>query len=209
MIPPSGSGIRRPGRPWPCFRGTPRPWDGLAFSPDGRTLATGSWDGKVLLWDMSTRQSRVLTEGPGVHKLAFSPDGRTLAMVHQKAPPILWDMDAEKPRAVLLGHRGDANHLRFLPDGKTLATAGMDQTVRIWDAASGQELICLTGHQARVNSVAFSPDGRTLASVDHKGAILLWRAGVERQFERVSRPGRRVSRTQDLHGLEWDILEQR
>ena len=161
----------------PRFWGIPRAWADWRSAPMAGSWPPAGVDGRIFLWDLRplarAGSSRPVT---GSTSWLFRPTGETLASVYQRAPARLWDIATWQTRTVLLGHRGDANHLAFSPDGKTLATAGMDQTVRLWDAASGQELLCLTGHEARVNAVAFSPDGRTLASVDHAGAIRLWRA---------------------------------
>ncbi len=153
----------------------------LAFSPDGRLLASGSLDaGKpghpnVILWDAASHQRLAILEGHAgwVRSVAFSPDGRLLATASDDGTARLWDVAEQKTRAVLEGHATQVNSIVFSPDGRLLATGSRDATVRLWDVATGRALATLSD-DGNVFAVAFSPDGSQLASVNEEGAIKLW-----------------------------------
>ncbi|WP_438493858.1 nSTAND1 domain-containing NTPase [Streptomyces asiaticus] len=148
----------------------------VAFSPDGYTLATGSDDGTVWLWDPATgRTRRALTGHNGaVRAVAFNPDGHTLATGSDDGTVRLWDPATGRTRRALTGHNGAVRAVAFNPDGHTLATSSADRTVRLWDPATGRTRRALTGHNGAVRAVAFSPDGHTLATSSADRTVRLW-----------------------------------
>ena len=178
--PRTGREIRQLQGPQPVHGGL-----GLAFSPDGKTVAAGfGWkDPLILLWDTGTwKQLRAIHgHSLGVLGLVFSPDGRFLASASADETLGLWDVATGGEIRRLNVKGGWVNNVSFSPDGKTLVSGCQDGAVREWEAASGRELRVL-GEKRRpdnvndggVNSLAFSPDGRTLAYTDQGSAIRLW-----------------------------------
>ena len=158
--------------------------ESTAFSPDGRTIASGSEDGTMRLWETASgRQLRVLAgHGDTVSSVAFSPDGRTIASGSEDGTMRLWETASGRQLRVLAGHGDTVSSVAFSPDGRTIASGSDDDTVRLWDAASGRALRVLKGHWHYVNSVAFSPDGRTIAGGSWDGTARLWDIATGREL---------------------------
>ncbi|MHC5857640.1 WD40 domain-containing protein [Nostoc sp.] len=148
----------------------------VAFSPNGKLLATGDADGKTYLWQVDEGKLLFTCIGHSswVKSVAFSPDGQTLASGSDDQTVKLWDVHNGKCLKTLQGHSNWVRSVAFSPDGQTLASGSEDQTVKLWDVRNGKCLITLQGNTNRIMSVAFSPDGQTLASCSEKQTVKLW-----------------------------------
>jgi WD40 repeat protein len=136
----------------------------LAFSPDGKILATGDFNGAVHLWDAATGRpiGPPMDAGSIVISFAFSPDGRLLAAgtaehAHQL---VLWDLATRRPRGEPIRFKNWVHRLAFSPDGSRLAAGSTDTTALLIDAATGRAIGGPLRHAEVVGAVAFSPDGR-------------------------------------------------
>lgn len=153
----------------------------LAFSPDGKTLASGSTESTIQLWDVASGKKTVALQGHAnrIYTVAFSPDGKTLASGSADSTIRLWELATGKTTATLKGHAGALSSLSFSADGKTLASGSTygganDKTLHLWDVAGAKNNAILGEYSNPVMCLALTPDGNTLAVGSQGNAIKLW-----------------------------------
>jgi WD40 repeat protein len=148
----------------------------IAFSPNGKTLATSHTEGQICIWDVVTGQQIVRFRGhtDSTWCVAFSPDGNLLASSSQNDNIKLWDVTTGQCLKVLRGHTGGAFIVVFSPCGRLLISGGSDSDIRVWDLSSGECTQVLQGHENGIFSLALSPDSNILASGGNDKTIKLW-----------------------------------
>jgi WD40 repeat protein len=162
----------------------------VAFSSDGRWLASGDFNGDIRLWDARTHQLRSILRGHTnwLRALTLSPDGRTLASGGFDCTIRLWDVNTGECLRTFADRTQAIRSLAFSPDGNILVSGSDDMlasgsnncTVRLWDVNTGECLQKFADSTEAIYSVAFSPDGRTIASGDANSSIRFWNIHKER-----------------------------
>lgn len=148
----------------------------VCISPDSKTIASGSHDKTIKLWDVTSGTCiNTLTGHEGyVISVCFSHDGKTIASGSVDKTIKLWDVASGNCIKTLTGHTGFMYSVCFSPDDTTIASGSYDKTIRVWDVASGNYIKTLTGHIGGAISVCFSPDGTTIASGSADNTLKLW-----------------------------------
>ncbi|KAK3899283.1 hypothetical protein C8A05DRAFT_18255 [Staphylotrichum tortipilum] len=194
----------------------------LAWTPDGRRIASGSNTAVVRFWHVPTKAALRKFEGATdkISSVAISPDGRTIAAGSDDFTVMVWHLETGDVFHVLEAHSGWVNSVFFSPDGRMLASGSMDQTVALWDAATGKALGRVDNQSSGVNSATFSPDGKLMVTGSVDQMVRVWdvsRDSAELRVELVGHEGcvnsvrfsadgkRLVSGSDDMTVRLWDI----
>ena len=159
----------------PIIQGHSNMVTSVAFSPDGKSIVSGSGDSEVRLWGVDGSAGRVLRGHEGrVTCVAFSPDGCRIVSGGNDTTLRLWKMDGSADPVIMRGHSKMVTSVAFSPHGKVIASSAYDATVRLWSSGDGTLRQTMNGHKNLVSSVVFSPDGSTLVSGGKDGTLQFW-----------------------------------
>ncbi len=159
------------------------PVTALAFSPDGKILAVGTYR-EVQFWNPDARKMISSWKGhaDALRSLSYSKDGKFLAAAGGVSGGTgevrIWDVVAEKEVQVLSEHLDSVNGVAFSPDGTKIATASADKTIKIWDLKTGKSIFTGRDHSDSVLGVSWSPDGKTIASCSSDKSVKIWDAAT-------------------------------
>jgi WD40 repeat protein/transcriptional regulator with XRE-family HTH domain len=153
---------------------------GVAYSPDGKRLASIGIEGMVKIWDVASGQALLELPADPVEfglGIAFSPDGKRVA-VPWISQLVVWDAESGQRDITFPGDLtgGTVNRASFSPDSQRVAVANLDGLPRVWDLDSGIQVFALSGHEQLCDAIAFSPDGKQIATGDQGGTIKIWDA---------------------------------
>ncbi|MEH2332942.1 nSTAND1 domain-containing NTPase [Nostoc sp.] len=148
----------------------------ISFSPDSKKIATASWDGKIKIWDTTTKKELETLENlqgqNGSYSIDFHPHGAKLAVVGYKDGSVkVWDLNT-KTAKVIGHHKKSATIVKFSSDGHLLASSSGDGMIKLWK--DGQLLTTIKAHEKEIYGLAFSPNNRILASASEDKTIKLW-----------------------------------
>jgi WD40 repeat protein len=156
----------------------------IAFSPDGRSLASVTDDRTIKMWDLTSGRELPSVAGSAaqVYAVAYTSDGRVLALGNDDSSEKLWDMASGGGMRMLADYKMFATAVAFNADAKILALGGKDKTIKLYDVAAGREIGTLAGYTRDITAIAFSPDRKTLASGSDDNTIRIWDLASSRQL---------------------------
>ena len=156
------------------------PVDAVAYSPDGKNIASGDMVGKLTVRDAQTGAVKFeVPHGQYVLSVAYSPDGKQIATGSSDKSIQIVDAASGKNLRTLNGHTDGVLSVRFSPDGRQLLSGSYDNSARLWDVATGSELQVLKGHSWWVWAAEFSPDGSRIVTAGQDGKAIVWERGTD------------------------------
>ncbi len=176
-------------------------WD-VAWSPDGTRLASGSYDGQVIIWEAATRQPLHILEGPrsGSSHLAWSPDGALLA-VGAGWGITIWDTETGELSGTLAEILYNVSGLDWSPDGELLALGTRGGQLEVWNVHTGDQEAVLHGHENTVTDVQFSPDGQRVASAGYDGRVMIQSIEAGKDLIEIVH-----EYPPNINGVRWPVL---
>ncbi len=173
---------------------------GLDFSPDGKRILTGCYDGTARIWDAAGGELLLSIKTPSaVHSAQFSPDGSRLLTSSEDNFARIWDSRSGQLLITLTGHEKIVTNAKYSPDGQRIATGSFDRTVRLWDAATGKQLMVIQGEDS-FTSMTISPDGRWIATVFWKKGVQVWEMATGKESPALEEPARSLTRPTEIMG---------
>ncbi len=160
----------------------------VAFSNDGRLLASGFLHGNLQVWEVGSGRKLYAhtAHGASVVSVAFSPNNLWLASGSRDNTIKLWEADTGKELQVLRNHKAEVSAVAFSPDGQWLVSGSHDRTIKLWRVVTGREAQTLTGHDQQVTAALFTPDGQTIVSGSWDRTIRLWNAASGRTLRTLT-----------------------
>ena len=162
---------------------------GLAFSPDGKRLASTSLDGTVRIWSLTPGQETVAVMAPPAaygNRVVYSPNGQEFATNGGDGTATIWNARTGDPRLTLTGHNVGVLNVAFSADGARFATGSLDATAIVWDTAIGEKLLTLSGHEVGVRDISFSPDGSKIATGGFDNTARIWDTASGKELLKIT-----------------------
>jgi eukaryotic-like serine/threonine-protein kinase len=158
----------------------------LAFSPDGKQIASVGKDKLLRVWSLSENNPRLIipAHAEEINSVCYSPDGQRIATSGNNQVK-LWNTTTGKMLLAIEGHDEDVLCVTFSPDGQIIASASVDRQVKLWDTNTGTLKLTLRGNMQNINSIDFSPNGKRLVSGSNNGEILLWELTTGQEVMRL------------------------